>query len=294
MRISINQRGYYATRIVFLASSLFFLFLWALFGFDSTLENIDGSNPYGFGMHISTIQAASMIFYFSFVNLNVGGFKSRKHLISEIKIDLRTLWGFKINYGAIMNYPVKAWRFQFMLDIMYSGFLVLIAGFAFEIPYVFMLNYFQYNSLMFPVFMYKGGEALLRNLFFLLVPIGWCMIYPLFFRSRAKYRIDRLLALFILITSLVWLGWIIYPSQMEYKSPDDIDLNIEPLTWPNQKLFPQTIYAYLNVTMEEGNHSRKNIDAWHNDDPPVHLLNVLTKYMVFLSVGYLFMVKIEK
>jgi hypothetical protein len=280
--------------MVFLTLTIFFTVLWFFLGYDSAIDYLMTWNEAtkGVGFHISTLQACALIFYISMINLHVEGLKSLRHLWEEIKIDFKVLTKFKIPYHSKWRYPAKEFKFQAYADFLYSGALALSAIFIFEFPYVFMLNWFQYNDLWFPIYLYNAdpiSPTLIRNVFGLLIPI-YLLFYPKFFGYRFKLRVDRFLMLFTLITSIVWIGWIIYPSDIGYKSPDDIDTGFEPTVWPNQKLFPQTIYIYLNTS---GYHERHNLDGWFQEDMVTHTFNIVTKYMVFISVGYLFMVRFD-
>jgi hypothetical protein len=56
--------------------------------------------------------------------------------------------------------------------------------------------------------------------------------------------------------------------------------------WPKQELFPQTIYIFLNET---GIHQRSNIDGFYVPNNAIHFINVLSKYLVFILAGYIYL-----
>ena len=182
----------------------------------------------------------------------------------------------------------------FVPAIMFSCLLAVFALFVFEYPYVFMLNWFHYGDLFFPIYYYNASvmsPTFIRNTFGVLGPLFFILVTPRLFGYVFRIRLDRYAVILTLVASVVWMGWIIYPSDQEYVEPSNI---VTPLTgpiqvWPKQTLFPQTIYIYLNVSREVGLHERDDLDGFYLNDPPVHLFNVLTKYLVFLAVGYVFM-----
>lgn len=280
-------------RIVFLSVSLLFLILWIVFGFDSVIDNLfNPGNEYGVGFHYSTLNAMFLTLYISVINLQVGGLRSVSELVNEVVFDFKCVFAFINRNGLKLreDHASKGYTFHPVLDFMFSACLALLCLFVFEVPYVFMFNYYHYGDLFYPVYAFQGGMTLARNLMGFFIPLAYCLFITRFI-YRLKLRADRFLLIFSLVASILFVAWVVLPGEQPYMTPQDISLEIEPLTWPAQKFFPQTVYIYLNVT--EGDHDLNDIKGWHGHDDLVHLVNVVAKYMVFISVGYLFSVKNE-
>lgn len=293
-----------------LAVSLSFLLAWMYYGFDSTTGAVYSDNPMlraSDGWHWSTLQLLTLTFYFTVVNMQVGGLKSFRHLLHHLKLDLKCIFTTKplvMRFQhSLMRSRIKA-RWAFIFAVCLTGFSFAV----FEYPYVHMLNWFHFGDLMFPVYTYIGNPispTYLRNLG-ILASSGFLTLWLslLVFKSEAlvinnyHLRMDRYVVLLVLIASTVWLGWIIYPHR-DKVSFDDLDDSIYDFgggdwTFPKQNVFPQTIYIFVNATKENPYHDREGLDGWWEEDNAVHFLNIMTKYMVSLAVVYPFMVKIEK
>ncbi len=281
-----------------MAVSLILLLAWAVLGFDSVIDNLfyvrEGAE--GVGLHYSTLHALAFLFYVSIVNFEVGGLRSLRQLFSEMKEDIinivkpfrrnKIVSERNIKYNSFLSAPYA---------FVFSGCLVFFALFIFEYPYVFMLNYFQYDSLMFPIYLYEAdiiSPTFIRNTLGIIGPI-----IPLMLITKgigAKIRLNKKAAWLIFICILSFGIWITFPSTQSYKNISDIDTTLEGniTVWPNQELFPQTIYIYLNITdTDSGYHERKNLDGWYQIDNYVHTINVWTKYAVFFAVGFIFMIR---
>jgi len=293
-------RIYYGVRTIFLATSLIFTIAWVYAGYDSTFEQIFDPDPThnGIGIHNSTLQSMSLLVYFLVVNFQVGGLKSLSQLWREIKLDLKGIFGFNIK-----EYEVKGYVFHPYRAIIPALFIPVTALFVFEIPYVFLLNYYHFNSVIWPTYVSWSNPSpvFYRNI---LTPIACTLVSLLFIKQRGskylgshinyKYRLGKLLSIFAAVTVLMWGVWIIYPSNAEVKTVDSINSNLtKPWVLPTQKLFPQNTYVFFNVSIGDY-YIRRDLDGFHVVEDVVHTLNIVTKYMVFLTVGYVFMVQSRK
>ena len=281
-----------------MALSLLLLLAWAVFGFDSTIDNIfvNRVGAEGVGLHYSTLHALAFLFYVSIVNFEVGGFRTLKHLFQEMKEDMiniikpfrrdKVVFDRDIKYSSFLSYPYA---------FVFAGCLVFFALFIFEYPYVFMLNYFHYDSLWFPIYLYNAdpiSPTFIRNTIGVILPIIPLMLFTK--GIGAKIRLNKKAGWLIFIFILSFGIWATFPSTQPYKTIEDIDTNLEGniTVWPNQELFPQTIYIYLNITdTDSGYHERKDLDGWYQVDHYVHTINVWTKYAVFFAVGFIFMIR---
>jgi hypothetical protein len=289
---------YFGLRIIFLVSSIIFSLLWLAYGFDSVIEEIFVPSEKGLGVHLSTFQTASLFIYISMINFHVNGLTSVRQLFGEIRHDIRGLFGFRV--GSLRKEYSKRNSYvgSFRASV-YSCSMALSLIFVFEFPYVFFLNYFHFGSWLWPVYMFEPvmgfSLSFYRNMILLIFPMFlavWLLIYPM--KWRVKYRLNFNLLFLLLIMVFSWQQWILYDSEVEIKTPDNMGLDLSTdWVFPEQKLFPQTVYVYFDSPSDEY-YMRDNMVGWHQYDWPVHFLNVLTKYMVFLSVGYIFMVRIEK
>ena len=281
-----------------MAVSLLVLLAWIVFGFDSVIDNLfivrEGAE--GVGLHYSTLHGLTFLFYVSIVNFEVGGLKSLNQLFSEMKQDMinivkpfnreNIVLERDINYNSLISAPYA---------FVFASCLAFFALFLFEYPYVFMLNHFQYDSLFFPIYLYEASPispTFIRNTIGATLPI-----IPLILITKgigAKLRLNKKASWLIFICIISFSIWITFPSTQPYKNPEDININLEGdiTIWPNQELFPQTIYIYLNITdTDSGYHERKNLDGWYQVDHYVHTINVWTKYAVFFAVGFIFMIR---
>lgn len=296
-----------------LAVSLLFLAAWLYYGFDSTTGALWSDNPMlraSDGWHWSTLNLLCLTFYFIVVNMQVGGFKSFNHLFHHLKLDLKCIFTTRplvMRFQhSLMSSKIKA-RWAFIFAVGLSG----LSFAAFEYPYVHLLNWFHFGDLMFPVYTYKANPfspAFIRNIGILLVG-GFLTLWISLLLFKSEYfvskpfhlRINAFTFLLILAASTVWLGWIIYPhrDKIGYDDLEGLDRSLynysgKGWTFPEQRYFPQTIYIFVNATKEDPHHVREDLDAWWENDPPVHFLNIMTKYMVSLAVVYPFMVKIKE
>ena len=70
--------------LLFLVSSA----LWAITGWDGTIQQVFGLGPYGVGIHLSTAQTFFFFFYLLALNMQTGGLESFGQLWHSVKEDL--------------------------------------------------------------------------------------------------------------------------------------------------------------------------------------------------------------
>jgi hypothetical protein len=127
-----------------------------------------------------------------------------------------------------------------------------------------------------------------RNIILLVMPLFlalWILYYPR--KWKIKFRLDYKSLIFLQTMLLLWLSWITYESTAPIETIES--LGLDPAynwTLPNQGLFPQNTYIYMNVELGEF-YTRDNMNGWHVQEDRVHLLNILTKYFVFIAFSYI-------
>ncbi len=288
MNLFLNKsRLYYAFRNILLTSVLFFSLLWFIFGFDSTLAGLVDPKNQGIGIHWSSLQTFFITWYLIVLNYSVDGIKSFQHLKEEIKLDFRGLTKVK-EVREFMSGRVQ--KINGLMAFVYGFLLGAFAFAVFEVPYVFALNFFHFNSLLFPTYMYNTdlvSFAFVRNFMFLLLPpfIFWFITK----NKGFKYNFNINAVFLICVTILIGFNWIIYPSDVEIVTAESLGLEGN-YTFPRQELFRQTVYTYLNVPVNTY-HNDSNLNGWHQEDTVIHSLNTLTKYAVFFTVTYICMAR---
>jgi hypothetical protein len=127
-----------------------------------------------------------------------------------------------------------------------------------------------------------------RNIILLVMPLFlaiWILIYPR--KWVIQLRINYVSMLFVQITLLLWLSWITYDSTAQIENAESLGLDPSyNWTMPKQGYFPQNTYIYMNVPLGEF-YTRNNMNGWHVQEDKVHLLNILTKYFVFITFSYI-------
>jgi hypothetical protein len=234
--------------------------------------------------------------YVLIVNFDVGGLTSLSHLFFEIQADLMGLIPKFYRVAQDMS-AAKQRLIDPFSSFLYACLIPVAALFIFEIPYIFAYNWFQHGSLMWPFYYWElqngWSREFIRNIG--IPPIAlflswWLLYFPrkIVFKPRTKYAM-----LLILFTILFWVIWIIMPHTAP-QTPESLGLPTANWTFPAQQLFPQTIYDYyLNVTVNQPYES-VNQNGWWQNDPPVRFINVLTKYMVFITLTYICCITIRK
>jgi hypothetical protein len=285
---------YYAGRTLSLTAALLFLFAWAYFGFDSTDAGAIDPEYYGVNVHFSTYATAALTFYVLCLNMQLNGL-SRQSFIRNFKHDLRNIIKFWDIHKDRQNYSFYR-EVEPLRGFFYAALIPLAIIFIFEVPYVFILNYLHFDSLLYPIYIYDSGiltNMFYRNFSLLILPLflAWYILYyPK--KWRIKYNLDRRALQLLIICIAAWGLWILYnpPEPIETVASLGLDPNI---TWtmPNQIYFPQTV----NIYTETGGHfNTSTIQHFYQEHDIVHALNVGVKTLTFLSMGYIFMARVER
>jgi hypothetical protein len=238
--------AYFSARNIGLALVLVSTAMWAIFGWDSTVEYtlLGEKNAYGYGTHWSTVQTIFLVFYLLALNLQVGGVRSFRQLGAEVKRDFRTfaLQGFVIldllrgkigkakegwsgirksytNYASVD--PVRGFFF--------AGGFAFIATVLFELIWVPLYDYFNFGNWAWPVYYFGHllfgspllGPIFARNVFELSIlgVFGAIMFYTAVdgekgnFRRRfsVKWRFDRYALALVVLTASLWILWVLFP-----------------------------------------------------------------------------------
>ena len=291
-----TQYLFFSLRHVFLASAIVFTIIWIYFGFDSTLEGLFDPALQGIGFHWSTFQTMALSSYILMINFDVNGLTSLNQLAYEIQEDLLGFihpWvarEISANQKHLVN-PLTA--------LVYSGCISVGALFVFELPYIFLFNYFQFNSLMWPFYFWQTNffgqsKEFIRNVGLSILPffLAWWILY---FPKKLSFTVRKKWVLILLsLTLSTWIIWIMIPASVAVQTPASMNLPSGDWLFPKQHLFPQTIYDYyLNATVNQPYESI-NQNGWHQNDPPVHLINIVTKYMIFVTITYICCVLFRK
>ncbi len=311
---------FYTFRLYSVIITVIFGGLWILYGYDSTLATIR-LGIQGIGIHLSTIQLLAFTFWAVLTNLQVGGFKSLRHLANCFIEDVKNIGRFPIwKKEKLQSYvssqpeaidPVRGFLFAF--------FLTLGCLFIFEVPYVLLHDYFNYGGdPMWPIYAFMGpGEVSMvgRNfgiMFFVALP-------PLVLWSSHsygvrwwRYRLDKKWGAMLVACLGLWLFWVFYPIphamgtyEIKGNAVDSyvggvfyetriFDADVEELTWPLQQLFPQTVYTYYVVAKGEPYRGADDMGEFYISDLGIRTTNLLLKCLVFLVVAYPMMVRVER
>ena len=319
----LNQRIpfpiFYTLRLYSVAVTLVFGFLWVVYGYDSTTATIL-LGIQGIGIHLSTIQLLAFTFWTSLTNLQVGGFKSLRHLASCFVEDVRNIGRFPVwNREKLRAYvSSQPEAIDPMRGFLYAFFLTLGCLFVFEVPYVLLHDYFNYGGdPMWPIYAFIGvGEVSMvaRNfgiMFFAALP-------PLVLWSSHsygvrwwRYRFNKKWGVMVLAMLGAWIFWTYYPFVHEmgtYEVDGDtvnvwvdgrlyetreFDKPVEVIAFPKQELFPQTIYTYYIVGEGEPYRGADDMGEFYVPDMGIRTVNLLLKYFVFLTVSYPLMVYVR-
>lgn len=318
----VNQRIplLFVFRIVFCVWIIVWSALWLLFGFDSTFEGVLTNDPnmLGTGTHFSTLLFLSIITYVSLLNLQNGGLMSIRQIPREFWVDLR------IVFGRVKGKEVESSRSQLypgVQGVFFSLFLAFSSLFIFEVGYVWIQDYLNFGGDMWwPIYHYIDPQkttASWRNFAFaaiiFILPV---MVYQTktFIDGKAhrwQYRLDKKWGGLVLACLAVWALWIWYPfphpevSYMvngesvsvwidgEHYETSFFDKPIVALTVPENRLFPQTAFAYYTVPQGAPYFREDMGGVWAADDG-IHALNVAAKGLVFAVLAYPLMVRVEK
>jgi hypothetical protein len=293
IRLNFNYL-YYAGRTISLTAAIFFLLAWAYFGYDSTDAGLIDPKYYGVGMHFSTYATVAASFYILCLNNQLNGL-TIKSFKRNLKHDLKVIIFFTDMHKDRENYafsrevePIRG----FFYALLISASLI----FVFEVPYVFLVNYLHFDSLLYPIYIYDSGvltNVFYRNFMLLIIPI-WLSWFILYYPNkwRIKYNLDSRALNLLIITIAAWGLWIVYnpPEPIETVQSLGLDPN-KSWVMPKQLYMPQTV----NIYAEEGQHSNTStIYHWHAENFIVHTLNIGVKTLTFLSIGYIFMARVER
>ena len=278
-----------------MAATIFFTAFWFMVGFDSTFEQLAIPGYEGMGFHISTFQTILLTMYLCMINFHVNGIKSLKHLLKEISKDFQS---FHHPFRSRKEYAEIKPPMESLRALMISACIGLIAGFTFEIPYIYLFNYLHFGDFLFPVYMYDPtflSGVFWRNHLVFVLALGyalWLLHYPR--QWKINYRFNRKFMALGLASIAMFGVWIYYPTGAEIETPESLGLELnQSLPFPKQGLFPQNTYIYFNVTGSEP-YTEDNMDGFHVEENGLHSVNVIAKYLVFISIGYLFAVRVDE
>lgn len=284
------------------------LFLWFFFGFDIP----EGWVPV-IGIQWSTFATFAFFFYVLMVNFQNGGITTSRWMIAEVEYDLRFL------ADAIQHPKGARARYDNWGDV--DGVRAALASFSicfatlflFEDVWVPLYDYFQFGSLTWPVYFAQRVSSILttpvfiRNmlLFPLWMIVGFLILKAfaidgpkteLHFRYFLKPRIDRSWLIILAFTAYFWIAWIALPHQTLDVSKMTASDVLGPVSktfalsncyvFPTQGLFPQNSYTFYPCSTHLQPYKLAQIGGFFVPDFWVHLINVLTKYMTFLSACY--------
>ena len=284
---------YFSSRIIALVLFILSTLAWAFYGYDSTTAAIFTPELNGLGLHFSTLQTMAATFYILIVNLQSGGLTLRKFR-NELVIDLKTLFTFRIVQGRKASLDRIVWAdippFQALL---FASLGPLLALFLFELPYASLLNYYHFNDLMWPIYgMGIDGiiqPILYRNIAFFTIPLFFCLLwFPWLYQVKLKWthRFDAMLPILFVGFFIIWVT---APSNIDQafmlgsaEFPPDTIRAVLPAV---EQGFPQNVYFYFAY-----NSTGREVLGLHVDDPLIHTLNIVTKYLAFAWVGSILLV----
>lgn len=291
-----------------LALTIFAFIIWMVTGF-----NLEEGDVPALGIQWSTFGTFTLFFYLLTINLQLGGLESFKQLRSEVRYDLGFLF-----------HPLSRTRSQYRTNGVVDplrGFTVALLVcvsclFLFESIWVPLYDYFQFGSVMWPVYSASTSYFTVfdRNTIFFLLPlIAGLLVLPsvidgkapdLFHRYELKFRLDRYWVLVLLCTAAVWGLWIYFPQQpFDVASLTTAQVSGELsksftssgcYIFPSQGLFPQNTYTFYPCSVAGQPYPLKEIFAFFSPGNWLHLVNVVTKVLTFLSVCYPLMARVKR
>lgn len=277
--------------------------------FFSGFNIVEGAVPL-IGIQWSTFATFSFFFYLMMVNSQTGGIQTLGHLKSEIRYDLSF-------FKVFFRHPISS-RKHYLNDSAENPFKAVIlatlvcmsALFAFESVWVPLYDYFQFGSVMWPVYfaITSFPPVIIRNIGLFLAPlilaielasinIGMGRVWS----SKVRWRLDfGFIWLFVLAASF-WLAWIAIPHQV---ATIQTNMIIGPTAstfslsncyiFPSQHFFPQNTYTFYPCSLQGANYTPPQILGFFNSDPWVHTINVLTKVATFMAVCYPMMMRVRQ
>lgn len=205
----------------------------------------------------------------------------------------------------------------------FGALFAFAATFIFEDAWVPLYDYFQFGSVFWPVYSLAGDSPLglwlnplSRNVLYSTVPLalGAVMLYAavdgegsaIVRRFRISWRTDRWWAIILAMTVASWLAWVYFPHTAFNPSqltPAGV-ISIHPMnatyfyshawTFPKGGLFPQTEYTFYPAAVYLEPYQLTQIFGFYVDNGGIHLVNVVTKYLMFAAVCYPAFLRVEK
>lgn len=302
---------YFAFRVGMLGLTLVALAAWGITGFNV----MEGAVPI-IGIQWSTFATFTFFYYLLMVNFQAGGLNHFSDLKTNFKQDLGFL-------GRVFRHPKgirDAYPNQGVLDgiraMLLSSLICLGALFLFEAIWVPLYDYFQFGSVMWPVYMASmpSGQVspLIRNMVLGIFPLALMPLAlrllsldsPTKDRFQVKWRLDSGLVLLMAIGFAFWGLWITFPhqamstanlaaSQVMGLTSSSFSLT-NCYVWPSQGFFPQNTYTFYPCAVQGTSYTLPQIMGFFNPDNWLHLVNVLTKFCTFAAICYPFMAIVRR
>jgi hypothetical protein len=331
------QHAYFALRVDCLTIVSVSTAFWVAGGWDSTVEStIFGPRLYGDGIHWSTVQTFFLAVYVLALNLHVGGLDSFSQLGREIKRDFISIGReFVILFDLVRSrsFARKEWRdlrngykdYANVDPVRGAGFAILFsfaATYLFEDIWVPLYDYFQFHSIMWPVYC-DGTCNPLLNLIFLrnvvacgfALGIGAVMLYLVFdgepnlnLRQRfsVKWRFGWKWGAILTATIGGWVLWIYFPhavlTEVQLSASQVLALHtpvseafLNSTSWifPAQGLFPQTEYTFYQAIYALRPYPDAQVFGFYLNEPALHAVNIGVKYLMYATVCYPAMLKVR-
>lgn len=263
------------------------------------------------GIQWSTFSTFFFFWYVLMVSFQVGGISSLRMLGSEMKNDLRFL-GRLARHGKKVRekYPAKG-RIDGSTAMVVSLCVVTASTFLFECIWVPLYDWFQFHSVLWPVYFAEthriGDSALFTNTLMALAPL---LLAPLVLkiqlvgseadpypasRYHLKARFGRWGLALALVAAGLWLLWIFFPHDPQpavtaiLQSAHESAYNPKGCwVFPSQGYFPQNTYTFYPCSSVGKWYS---LDAFYGFFVPgnaLHAVNVLTKFATFAAVCFPF------
>ena len=292
-----NRLALYQACRVFILSVIFVsLALWGITGFDIA----EGSVPL-IGIQWSTFATFFFFFYLLSVNYHVGGLKNFRQLGREMKLDLLRL------FGRVSNEQYPNW------DYVVNPYAALLTAFCvclgclflFEDIWVPLYDYFQFGSIMWPVYS-AAGPWMARNILLAAVPLGFAFFgLPTMMKLNGILHNDRIYftrwrfgegwTSVLLIAAGCWLTWITWPHTAQpLLILPTIAKSVQYVAgacyiWPSMGYFPQNTYTFYPCGLYGQHYPLTDILSGFAEDAGIHAINVVTKFCTFAAVCYPFM-----
>ena len=293
---------YQAMRVFILGVVFVSLGLWGITGFDIA----EGSVPL-IGIQWSTFATFFFFFYLLSVNYQSGNLTSPRQLGRLMKMDFLRL------FGRISNEQYPNWDYAVNpYAALVTAFCVCLGClFLFEDIWVPLYDFFQFGSLMWPVYS-AAGPWMARNILLAVIPLGFAFFAlptmvklngilhkERIFFTNWRFDADWLLVLGVAISC--WLAWIFWPH------PAPQALEVLPTVakavqyqagacyiWPSMGLFPQNTYTFYPCGLYGHSYPLTDILSGFAENAGLHAINVLTKFVTFAAVCYPFMAFVRR